>query len=530
MDLLKRPVSLYCGIAVILLTSTGAPGSGFMSVSGRAFIDPEGREILLHGMSVINKSPKDRYQSWHGPEQFAQLRDWGMNSIRLGIFWDGVEPEPGKYDDSYLQEVDKRVAWAKANGLYVILDMHQDLYSAAFHSGGGNGAPAWATLTAGTPELDMGSVWSDAYNTNPAIQAAFDSFWANAPAPDGIGLQDHFAGAWRHVAARYANEPAVIGYDLFNEPNAGSMNLAAQQRIVGKVAELLRARQGDGAPSELQLMQQWLTPEGRSALMRLFEDMDLYIPAIDAAQEVFGAFEREKLMPMYNRVARAIRQVDTRGILFLETSMSANLGIPSAITPLAGADGARDPLQAYAPHAYDIVVDSPDIVRACEPRVALIFERHAKTAQRLDMPMWIGEWGAFGGAGEDILPAARLVVRQIERHLCGNAYWEFGRYVQDAAYLGVLQRPYPERIAGRLESCATDFVHRTFRCVWKESSEVSAPSRIYLPAAFVKTSGSIILEPEGNGFVTERLTETSANSVIIIPPSGESGRRTLTVR
>ncbi len=511
-----------------MLTAAAFAGE-FVTVSGRAFIDPEGREITLHGMSVINKSSKDRYQSWHGPEQFAQMRGWGMNSIRLGIFWDGVEPEPGKYDDAYLQEVDKRVAWAKANGLYVILDMHQDLYGPAFRSGG-DGAPAWATLTGDMPEIAMGSVWSDAYNSSPAIQAAFDNFWANAPAPDGAGVQDHFARAWRHVASRYADEPAVIGYDLFNEPNAGSMNLAALQRIVDTLAELLRERDGPGAPAAPQIMQQWLEPAGRVALMRRLEDMDVYIPVIDAAEDIFAAFEREKLMPMYQRVARAIREVDTHGILFLETSMSANMGILSAITPVAGVDGKRDPAQAFAPHAYDIVVDSADLARACEPRVALIFERHARTARRLDMPMWVGEWGAFGGAGEEVLPAARLVACQLERHKCGDAYWEFGRYVPETRYLQVLQRPYAERVAGRLKSSETDFERRTFRCEWKESDGVRAPSRIYLPAAFVRTPASIVLEPEGQGYVVERVGESNDNVLLIIAPADRPCRRTLRIQ
>ena len=38
--------------------------------------------------------------------------------------------------------------------------------------------------------------------------------------------------------------------------------------------------------------------------------------------------------------------------------MSANLGVPTALVPLADEQGRRDPQQAYAPHGYDIVVDT----------------------------------------------------------------------------------------------------------------------------------------------------------------------------
>ena len=130
-----------------------------------------------------------------------RLRDWGMNVIRLGIIWDGLEPEPGVYDDAYLAAMDQRVAWAANHGLYVFLDMHQDLYSVLYS----DGAPEWATLTDDQPHIDRGDVWSDAYLTSPAIQRAFENFWANAPASDGLGIQDHYAAAWRHVAERYAD-------------------------------------------------------------------------------------------------------------------------------------------------------------------------------------------------------------------------------------------------------------------------------------------------------------------------------------
>lgn len=51
----------------------------------------------------------------------------GFNLIRLGIFWDGAEPEPGKIDYGYLEKLREIVGLAEKHGIYVILDMHQDL-------------------------------------------------------------------------------------------------------------------------------------------------------------------------------------------------------------------------------------------------------------------------------------------------------------------------------------------------------------------------------------------------------------------
>ena len=101
------------------------------------------------------------------------------------------------------QEWTKLIGWAEKYGLYVFLDMHQDLYSCKYS----DGAPEWATLTDERPHITEGNmVWSDAYITSPAIQRAFDNFWANTPASDGVGIQEHYARAWRHVAKRYAGQ------------------------------------------------------------------------------------------------------------------------------------------------------------------------------------------------------------------------------------------------------------------------------------------------------------------------------------
>jgi len=44
-----------------------------------------------------------------------------------------------------------------------------------------------------------------------------DNFFA-----DKQGIQTSFIEAWAHVAARFKDHPALIGYDLLNEPYPGS--------------------------------------------------------------------------------------------------------------------------------------------------------------------------------------------------------------------------------------------------------------------------------------------------------------------
>lgn len=500
------------------------PRTAFVSVRGQSFVDPEGREVVLRGMAVISKDPKANYQSWHGPEEFARMRAWGMNCVRLGIIWDGLEPQSGAYDEAYLKKVDERIDWARQHGLYVFLDMHQDLFSVKYS----DGAPAWATLDEGLPHA-TGAVWSDSYQISQAVKKSFDNFWANKPGPGGVGVQDRFALAWRHVANRYKDNPTVIGYDLFNEPNQGS---GAPDFDVAMLSAFGDAIASDGAaPPDLgAIAAQWLDPNGRSEIMTQLRDIAVYTKVVDGPEAIVQKFEREHVVPMYQRVADKIREVDSHHILFLETLMACNMGIRTGIEPLTRADGTRDPQQAYAPHGYDIVVDTPDLTNASNDRVHLIFDRHAESGIRLGMPVLIGEWGAYGGAGAAIVPTAEFNARQFEKHLFSDTYWDYGREIKDAPHLTALSRAAPVCVAGALVSYANDPAARTFTCVWKEDPAVAAPTRVYLPERCYTGHDAIAVEPAGAGFTIEPVANGETSAHVVVPPTGQAVERRMTVK
>ncbi|HEY1740201.1 MAG TPA: cellulase family glycosylhydrolase, partial [Acidimicrobiia bacterium] len=147
----------------------------------------------------------------------AFLAQHGFSAVRLGVVWSGLEPSPGAISSSYIDHIVATVHVLAAHHIFVLLDFHQDGWGPAVH---GNGAPAWATITDGLANPPVG--FPLYYIENPALQRAFENFWKNRPASDGVGLQDHYVAAARALAARVANDSNVIGYDPMNEPWPGA--------------------------------------------------------------------------------------------------------------------------------------------------------------------------------------------------------------------------------------------------------------------------------------------------------------------
>jgi len=329
------------------------------------------------------------------------------------------------------------VALAYAEGLFVLLDMHQDLYSVKF----GDGAPAWAALDEGKPHT-TGTVWSDAYYVSAAVQTALDHFWANSPAADGVGLQDHYASAWRRVAERFKNEPMVLGFDLMNEPVPGLDAGKVQLALLARLAEQLARRPGGPTLTVEQLAGMEGTPDGRKQITQWLADLELYEGMLEAGIPIMQQFESARRQPFYARVCRAIREVDARHIIFFEPAMSANLGIPTALMPLTDKQGKRDSQQAYAPHGYDIVVDTSSIELTSQERVALIFTRHGEFARRHQLPMLAGEWGAYYLNSKAAEPA-RFAVKQFDALGCGDTYWDYQPDLANSPLLPSFRRQAP---------------------------------------------------------------------------------------
>jgi endoglycosylceramidase len=192
---------------------------GGLSQSGRWITDAAGRVVTLHGLNQVFKvAPYEPSADGFGDDDAAFLAANGFDAMRVGVIWAAVEPQPGVYDDNYLNSIDATVRTLAAHGIVSVLDFHQDQYNEKFQ---GEGAPAWAVPPSSTPNPQLGFPYN--YLANPAEWQVWNRFWHNYPAPDGIGLQDHYAAAWAHVAQHFAADQAVAGYEVMNEPWPGSL-------------------------------------------------------------------------------------------------------------------------------------------------------------------------------------------------------------------------------------------------------------------------------------------------------------------
>src|SRR5690625_7373641 len=90
----------------------------------------------------------------------------------------------------------------------------------------------------------------------------------------------------------------------------------------------------------------------------MFEDTVAFKQVIEAPLPILKPFEESTLTKFYSDVANEIRKYDKQGILLLETNYFSNLGTPSMINAVSDKKGNRDKFQAYARHAYDLVIDT----------------------------------------------------------------------------------------------------------------------------------------------------------------------------
>jgi len=159
--------------------------------------------------------------------------------IRLLFTWEAYEPVEGQLDTDYLNTLSDIADYAGELGLRVIIDFHQDGYSRHLAGGCGDGFPEWTIppgLTKDTPDNDWLCItWPVLVSADPDVHAAYSAFYA-----DTHGVRSRYLGTMSVLAAHFADHPAVIGFDLMNEPWGWEDSEIAP--LYNDAAEVIRAQ------------------------------------------------------------------------------------------------------------------------------------------------------------------------------------------------------------------------------------------------------------------------------------------------
>jgi endoglycosylceramidase len=449
---------------VLLITigvgsAQGAPAEP-LGHAGRWITDARGRVVIVHGVNVVPsgfESPPERPgQAGFGADDIRFLATEGFDVVRLGMFYAGVEPRPSSYDASYLDHYERIQRMLAEAGIFTLLDMHQDQYARRYL---GRGLPNWAVLDEGLPNTRQG--FPTGYFFNPALNKAYDNFWANAVALDGQGLLDHYSRGWRRIAARFGDNPRVLGYDIFNEPWPGSV---------------------------------WPTCANPSGCPP-------------------GGFDQTKLTGFSRRTIAAIRRGDPRHLAFYEPNLQFDVGAAT------GHGSVGDPKAGFSFHDYCIgaapgLPRLPDMFGLCETGEQRVFDNAEAHSRRTGAALLMTEFG-------DLIDPVIIerVANLADRNMVGWTYWSYlrgtGQLIRDPSrpptpdnlhgdVLDVLVRPYPQAVAGTPERFRFDRDTRTFELVYSTAragggalsgtleTEIRVPKRQYPRGYRAKVTGGRI--------------------------------------
>lgn len=420
--------------------------------SGPSFMtDADGRALIFRGTNVESgaKSRPGHTISLTDDEIKMLGKEMGFNFVRYLVFWDGLEPQPGKYDEAYIDQIVGDIDRFVAAGMWVLVDVHQDVYAAKFCC---DGAPDWAIRDDDLP-FKLNPSWSLNY-LQPAVKRAWDNFWAYKDG-DHADLQDHYVAMLRHLATRLRTHPGVIGYDIMNEPHPGSY----------------------------------------------FDEFEV---AMRTESELSPEFDKDYLHPFYQRAINAIREADTEKYVFFEARYgSPGDGSPSWIPPLVDPrDG--DSRLVFAPHLYSFAMELNGVYTPEDPTIKLWEENRKKELERQNMPLVLGEWGLAYGT-EDSERYVTELVEMTERMLMGSAHWSFdpsgpdGWSIYDREnktfnpIFEIFDRPYPRVTAGEPTKLHFDADALKLTYAWKQVDGVTGETEVFVPMAR-ENSGAFLVE------------------------------------
>ncbi len=451
-----------------------------ISVSGKRLVDEFGRERIFNGLNFVYKdviADDDgviRYKTDITEGLLIALKAKGMNIIRLGLTWAGIEPEMEKYNTEYLDGFKKVLKMCDKHEMYVFVDWHQDLFS-KFCSTPGDGAPKWACRHT-KKTSDPLFIWAEGYFFHRDVHKSFDDFWENADF-DGKGLRDRFCDMLTFTVDYLKDCKCIIGYDVFNEPFPGTPGgKLFRDLIKNGVGTILFNKR----VNRKKLVKDALSKEVME-MLSVADDPKVYRGILGKTKEMMFEFDTKRYYPFLVAAAEAIRKVDKTGIIFSENCYYSNLGIPCSVPRIVYKDGTREENHLFSPHGYDITVDTPLTNNASPHRVDFIFDEHKRTQERMDVPVLVGEWGGMV-PGSDSYPALEHLIAKFDRNMWSQTYWHYYQDFENSKIMEVISRPLPIAVAGTIKKYSFDRKEKLFTLSYSGSSTIKAPTLIYLPS------------------------------------------------
>ncbi|KAI1916557.1 hypothetical protein LOZ52_002830 [Ophidiomyces ophidiicola] len=417
-------------------------------------VDEFGRTRFFHGTNAVKKGPPYYLPSkWQpgvvsfGERDVQNMRDLGMNIVRLGHSWAGAEPVRGQYNETFFDIMKKQTKLAEDHGIYVLVDVHQDLLAQQFC---GNGVPEWFVKSNWVKKWQMypwplklkpfpvdsngfpsppsicGTIeWSVTY-FSAAVADAFDRFYRNHD-----GLADAFAAYWKKLASVYVKTTNIVGYNLLNEPWVGNT---------------------------------WRNPT-------------LLIP---------GLADRKVFQPLWDRVSTQIRTVDNDTLIWFE---GATFDILSGFEKVPLGDGSKavHSFHYYRPPQLGTIADTLYNRRKDSQRLktaGVLTELWFKTGDAKTMR---GMEDAMSATDEKMVSWIGWTYDHLYNGTTGQPYPELARHYS---------RPYPAAVAGNPKSYHFDPSSGTFKLVFIVDPKIKAPTELILPALTYPQGFKVQVSPD----------------------------------
>ncbi|CAF1045031.1 unnamed protein product [Adineta steineri] len=444
-------------------------GSADVYTDGMYIKDDGDRIRIYHGTNFVNKG-----FPWYPPELLdpifvANLSSWGLNFVRLGMMWEGVEPNPQQYNYTYLNIMKDIVKLLESNEIFVLFDMHQDVLSS--RTGSYDGIPSWLYDKFPAPAhpypwpfKKVGSDWFLGYLTE-ACSHGFQCLYDNVG-----GAVESMSNFWRLVATNFNSYSNLLGYELINEPWAGN----------------------------------YLT------------NPFLLLPGVAGSTN---------LQPLYDKISKSIRSVDNKTLIFYEpVTWGVRLNgkyMGSGFTHVPGGNDYRN-RSVFSYHYYCTILQIQpvpdnetipgfDRVLCDDIEGPALFDSTLIDVKQLGGSSFLTE---FGGCDDSPTCDEQLnwAMKNADRFFQSWAYW--GNVYNNMKNVKLITRPYARAIAGQPNMMNFDVESRLFSLTYYLDISIKKATEIYVPSlVYPKSTYNITV----NQYIQWKVDPINTNIILVEP-------------